>query len=213
MLGWLRLNRWLANLIAIVAVIWSLREFFDIASEEKLMAIANMLCYLQIVMLFQEKTARVYWQLVVLSVLQVVVGAALDVGPQFGLLLAFYAVLALSTLVLLCIYRAAQPGAISPSTAAPKKQPSWQLLLANPQIAAALPSQTELARSLTFSLLLRQVALLSAVTFLFAIVFFYATPRLSDGTGTRASQAGESRAFGPRPGCPKEAAFICRAIQ
>ena len=120
-LGWLRLNRWLANLIAIVAVIWSLREFFDIASEEKLMAIANMLCYLQIVMLFQEKTARVYWQLVVLSVLQVVVGAVLDVGPQFGLLLAFYAVLALSTLVLLCIYRAAQQGAISPMRRSPQK--------------------------------------------------------------------------------------------
>src|SRR4029078_3341466 len=61
-LGWLRLNRWLANLIAIVAGVWSLRDIFDIASEEKLMAIANMLCYLQIVMLFQEKTARVYWQ-------------------------------------------------------------------------------------------------------------------------------------------------------
>ena len=67
MLGWVRLNRWIANLIAIAAVAWSLRQFLEIASEEKLMAIANMLCCLQIVLLFQEKTARVYWQLVVLS--------------------------------------------------------------------------------------------------------------------------------------------------
>src|SRR2546423_6318704 len=63
-MGWLRLNRWLANLIAVVAMGWSLRQFFEIASEEKLMAIANMLCYLQIMLLFQEKTARVSWQLV-----------------------------------------------------------------------------------------------------------------------------------------------------
>src|SRR3954447_2343404 len=63
-LGWVRLNRWLANAISIIAVGWSLREFFEIGSDEKLMAIANMLCYLQIILLFQQKNARVYWQLV-----------------------------------------------------------------------------------------------------------------------------------------------------
>ena len=69
------------------------------------MAIASMLCYLQIVLLFQEKNARIYWQLIVLSMLEVVVGSALDLGPQFGLLLALYAVIALATLILLCVYR------------------------------------------------------------------------------------------------------------
>src|SRR5437868_15333836 len=51
--GWMRLHRWMANLVAIAAVVWSLRGFFDIASEEKLVAIANMLCYLQVVLLLQ----------------------------------------------------------------------------------------------------------------------------------------------------------------
>src|SRR5262245_4339448 len=145
-LGWVRLNRWLANAVALVAVVWSLRQFFEIASEEKLMAIANMLCYLQMVLLFQEKTARVYWQLVVLSILQVVVGAALDVGPQFGLLLGVYAVLALSTLVLLCIYREVRRATLSPAGSASNHQPVWRTLLAQPRVSVVPVAENELAR-------------------------------------------------------------------
>src|SRR3954465_2122320 len=104
-LALVRLHRWMANLLAIAAVIWSLRGFFQVTSDEKLVAIANMLCYLQVVLLLQEKTGRVYWQILVLSILQLVVAAALDLGPQFALLLGLYGLVALSTLVLLCIHR------------------------------------------------------------------------------------------------------------
>jgi hypothetical protein len=55
-----RLNRWVANTITVGAVAWTLRNFLEISSEEKLMAIGTMLCYLQIVLLFQEKTIRIY---------------------------------------------------------------------------------------------------------------------------------------------------------
>ena len=97
-----RLDRWLANGIILIAVLWSLRNFVQILPEEKLMAIATMLCCLQVVLLLQEKTSRIYWQLIVLCALQVVVAAALDLGSQFGLLLAIYAMIALNALVLLC---------------------------------------------------------------------------------------------------------------
>src|SRR5262245_39441458 len=53
-LGWVRLNRWVGSGIIVVAVGWSLREFIEISPEEKLMAIASMLCYLQLVLLLQE---------------------------------------------------------------------------------------------------------------------------------------------------------------
>src|SRR5882724_10881454 len=43
-----RLNRWMANAITVTAVVWSLRDFREMPSEEKLMAIGSMLCYLQI---------------------------------------------------------------------------------------------------------------------------------------------------------------------
>src|SRR4051794_25325250 len=53
-----RVNRWVANTITVAAVAWTLRNFLAISSEEKLMAIGTMLCYLQIALLFQEKTIR-----------------------------------------------------------------------------------------------------------------------------------------------------------
>jgi hypothetical protein len=196
-LGWLRLNRWLANLIYVVAVGWSLREFFHIQSEEKLMAIANMLCYLQVVLLFQKKSLRVLWQLVVLSMLQVVVGTALDAGPQFGLLLAVCAVVGLSILVLLCMYRETQPGTTSRVAASSKTLPAWQALLAEPQVEAGTASEIELRRSLTPAILTRQTALLSAVTLLFAVVFFYATPRLNDPAWQGHSSAAGVSGFRP----------------
>src|SRR5262245_54853070 len=102
---WLRLNWLIANLMALTAVVWSMRNFLRAGSESQLLAIADMLVYLQIVLLFQEKTARVYWQLIVLSLLQVVVAAALNLGPQFGLLLVAYLLMSLWSLVLLCSYR------------------------------------------------------------------------------------------------------------
>ena len=103
---WMRLNRLMANLAALAAVCWSMRSFFaGVGTEEQLLAVADMLVYLQIVLLFQEKSGRVYWQLIVLSLLQVVVAAALNLGPHFGLLLVLYMITALTGLVLLCSYR------------------------------------------------------------------------------------------------------------
>src|SRR5437868_14204495 len=123
-----RLNRWLGAGIILLAVGWSLRDFLRISPEEKLMAIVSMLCYLQMVLLFQEKNARIFWQLIVLSMLEVVVGSAFDLGPQFGLLLALYAVVALTTLTLLCLYREMQTPASQPRAEPKNSQPAWSVL-------------------------------------------------------------------------------------
>src|SRR5438093_2400010 len=145
-LGLLRLNRWLGAGIIVTAVGWSLREFVRISPEEKLMAIASMLCYLQIVLLFQEKTPRIFWQLIVLSTLEVVVAAALDLGPQFGFLLALYAVIALAALILLCLYREAQPPAIKLQPTPPRQAEAWLVLLGQPEISSG---PTNIAAAMT----------------------------------------------------------------
>lgn len=175
---YLRMNRFVANVGALIAVAWSLRDFLNRDSEQQLLAIADMLIYLQIVLLFQERTNRVYWQLLVLSVLQVVVAAALNLGPQFALLLGVYMAVAISTLVLLCFdsERQSQPkSAVAP----PSPQPRWQRLLASPEILS--PAEHDIAPTATRRFLSRQVGLLTGATFLFTVVFFYATPRLGDG--------------------------------
>jgi protein-glutamine gamma-glutamyltransferase len=71
--GWVHLNRMLANVAAVVAVAFSVRDFMKFDSATQLLAIANLLIYLQIVLLFQKKFLRVYWQILVLSLLEVVV--------------------------------------------------------------------------------------------------------------------------------------------
>jgi len=192
---WLRLNRLIANLIAVVAVLWSLKDFFLMASDGQLLAIANMLGYLQVVLLFQEKSARIYWQLLVLSLLQVVVAAALDVGAEFGLLLCAYLVIGLSTLVLLCVYRDTHQPLRSTSLA--KTLDPVRQLLAPPQVTPPMttaPPGTDDWLGLPRGFIARQVALLTAVTFLFAAVFFYASPRLNDSSwlGGRGSGPGTS---------------------
>lgn len=196
-----RLNHWLGHVITVVAVAWSLRNFLAIRSEDKLMAIGTMLCYLQIVLLFQEKTARIYWHLVVLGVLEVVVAAALDLGPHFVLLVGLFLTLGLSTLVLLGIYRERhyQPGRSwlvfpfasltkkpSPGTALDQSQQpsssiaSAKLLLAAPSVEFPPADEIGLSRIFPMPLLVRQTVLLTVVTLAFAIAFFYSTPRLRD---------------------------------
>ncbi|MEX2175510.1 MAG: DUF3488 domain-containing protein, partial [Pirellulaceae bacterium] len=176
---WLRLNRLIANIVALAAVAWSLRNFLRIGSEGQLLAIADMLVYLQIVLLFQEKTGRVYWQLIVLSLLQVVVAAALSLGPQFGLLLAAYMFLALTALVLLCLHREWKRlydlAALRPAPAGT----DWKSLLAAPYLGPTPEATAPMpVRPATIA---RQVLLLAVANVLFAAVFFYATPRLDAG--------------------------------
>ena len=193
-LAWVRLNRWAANAIIVVAVGWSLREFIEISPDEKLMAIASMLCYLQIVLLFQEKGARIYWQLIVLSTLEVVVAAALDLGPQFGLLLTLYAVIALGALVLLCIHRETRGRAPAPADSLTATRPAWPVLLRGVQVSSPSATDSRPESGMTPRILIRQTALLAGVTILFAVVFFYATPRLGEASwlGGRSGKAGVS---------------------
>ncbi len=106
--GWIRLNRTVANVAGLIAVSASVANFFHATSEEQLLAVANLLVYLQVVLLFQVKTVRMYWQLLVLSVLQVVVGAALNLDVLFGVLLVAYLFVALAAVSLLFIASEAQ---------------------------------------------------------------------------------------------------------
>src|SRR5688572_6145717 len=49
--GWVRLNRMIANIAALTAVGVSIRDFMRFDADTQLLAIANLLIYLQIVLL------------------------------------------------------------------------------------------------------------------------------------------------------------------
>lgn len=120
--GWLRLNTALANLAGAGVVMLTLWQYsIQFAEENRLLALTSLLVYLQFIVLYQYKTPRVYWQIFMLSFLQVSVGAALNLSASYGLFLMAYLVLALVALTYFHVYRegirfAKEPGAAGGAT-------------------------------------------------------------------------------------------------
>ena len=104
-LRWFCLHRMLANGAMLLAAFFSLREFIGVDSQQKLLAVANLLVYVQIIMLYQEKRIRIYGHLIVFSLLQIVVGSLLSRRFEFVVILSFYMIAALFTLSLLSVFR------------------------------------------------------------------------------------------------------------
>jgi hypothetical protein len=98
--GWLRLNNAMSNVAGAATVVICLFELRRIGPDSQALALANLLFYLQCVLLFRPKLPRVYWMIALLSLLQVAVAAALNDGMLFGLLLVIYFFVGLATLTL-----------------------------------------------------------------------------------------------------------------
>jgi transglutaminase-like putative cysteine protease len=193
--GWIKVPRIVGNVAAIVSVAWTFREFSILAKrEDQLLAISHMLIYLQVVLVFQEKSRRVHWQLLVLSVLQVVVAAALSLGPQFGLLLVIYLATAIACMMLLCYERELPEADVDPR---PQKSPtSFHRLLDPPQQRISERQQEQFVRWINGKWLARSVSLFTLGSIALATVFFFTAPRLNEAlwqTGrVRHSQSGFS---------------------
>ncbi len=103
-LGWLTFNRLIANVAAICVTGYTLRNFLQADSTSQLFMIANLLVYLQIVLMFQRKTPRVYWQILVLSLLQVVVAAAFNISFEGGIVFLAYILLSSAMMLILQVH-------------------------------------------------------------------------------------------------------------
>jgi transglutaminase-like putative cysteine protease len=95
------LPRWAVNLGSIAAVAWLL---FELVKEQGqvLVAMGHFTMWLQVLMLYSDKSNREYAQLLVLSLLQMIGASALPGGVSmiFGVLLTIYCIMALFTVLL-----------------------------------------------------------------------------------------------------------------
>ena len=91
-------------LAATVALLFCLINIIPFHPVTTILELARMLVYLQLILLFQKKEPRVYWQLLILSLLQVVVATVFSQGFTFGLLMVIYLFTALLALSLLCLH-------------------------------------------------------------------------------------------------------------
>jgi transglutaminase-like putative cysteine protease len=194
-LRWFRLNRSLANIAALGAVLMSSIDFWTNASEQQLLAIANLLVYLQIILLYQPKIERRYWELALLSLLQVVVAAALNLGFEFGFLLVIYMLLAFSALSLFFLYREGlhhcEPDEVEPlakaetatalaANTARKARSLRRRLLGDPPVVTPLLPPAKFTAALLGWRFTGQVASLGAMTLFFTVVLFFSVPRTSE---------------------------------
>lgn len=97
-----------ANLLGALAVAAAAWEFSFPDKESKLLSGAHLLVYATWIVMFQEKTYRMYWWVMGLSVLQVAVASVLQPPPSFGLYLVLYICGALWTMSIASLYQVQQ---------------------------------------------------------------------------------------------------------
>ncbi len=100
-----RLRHYSSGMLGLAACAWLIIQIIRDTQQSQLLNVANALIFLQIILLFQRKNVRIYWQLITLSLLQVVVAAALNLGFVFGLMLCIYVAAAIVTLALFATHR------------------------------------------------------------------------------------------------------------
>lgn len=188
-LGWLRLPKIIANICMIFIAAIAFSDFFNSTSQLQLYAVANLLVYVQIVILFQQKTVRLYGHLSVFSLLQVVVASLLNVGVIFGLLLFVYLVFAFLTLSLFNVYRqitvmekvnhrsqllSAQSMNHTPINAQSR---DWAFLMRNQPRGSAGIALRSVGDQTIATGFFRYIVGLGMIVMVFTIVFFYCIPR------------------------------------
>ena len=184
--GWFRLNRTLASLGAIVALGLAVRHTTQLQGETLLLSIAHLLVVLQIILLFQAKDDRIYWQIAMLSLLQVMVATLFSQGVWFGLLLVLHTLVGLSALTLLFLVRQHRPfrekadaetrrrgDAENATRRWPLAAEGWTL-----RGGAAGSSRAAVAPEL-----FRRLASMGLFTLLFSALVFFAVPRLGAARG------------------------------
>ncbi|MBL9093793.1 MAG: DUF3488 domain-containing protein [Planctomycetaceae bacterium] len=102
---WFVLNNWQANVASLVVLAYAFVQARNVASELRILVMADLMAHLQFILQFKTKNVRTYWLLVVISFLQTAVAAALHTGVMFGLLLVVYLMLTLYFMGYFYLYR------------------------------------------------------------------------------------------------------------
>lgn len=166
-----------ANFAALLALAFCALETFQRWGEEsQLLAVANLMIYLQFILVFQEKNEGRYWLLVLISALQVAVASALSLEMYFGGLLLIYLAVALLTLILFLFYRQhPEPGADAP--AGPSAPPARWPLLDAPSTLVARPPGDPLPELISWAFVTQLLRMVAATLSLAVFVFLF-VPRI-----------------------------------
>ena len=97
----IQLGDWTVNAFAIIIVCFNIVDVLNHRGEFLAWSIARVLVFVQIVLLFREKETRFCWQILLISLLQVVVSTVFHQSILFGVLLLLYVFVGLCVFILL----------------------------------------------------------------------------------------------------------------
>ncbi len=188
-MGWCHLNRIVANIAALAAFALTISDVMGGYTESQLMGIAKLLVYLQVILQFQKKDVRTYWQLIVLSLLQVVVAAALNLGFVFGFLLVIYLFIVLSAMILFLVHRECLPYRPIEKTRKAKRRVERRLV--DPLTSAADFEQfrrENLSDAMLSWALFRQLTSIACLTLVGSAILFFVIPRRGEAWNSNSRQ-------------------------
>jgi hypothetical protein len=103
--GRLRLSRTAVNAGILLAAAVCAARIAQSKGAWDLLLVADTLVCVQVILLFEKKSLRTWWDVAMLSLFQVLVAALLRQGPLFGVVLIAYLFFGLSTLALLLLHQ------------------------------------------------------------------------------------------------------------
>ena len=98
-----QLGDWTVNALAIAIVCFNIVDVAHHRGEYLAWSIARVLVFVQIVLLFREKETRFCWQILLISLLQVIVSTVFHQSLLFGVLLLLYVFVGLCAFILLSL--------------------------------------------------------------------------------------------------------------
>ena len=98
---WIRLGDWTVNAIVLVIVFFTIGDILRNRGEDLALSIARVLVFVEMVLVFRDKSPRCCWQILLMSLLQVVVATVFQQSMLFGLLLLLYVFAGLTVFLLI----------------------------------------------------------------------------------------------------------------
>jgi hypothetical protein len=181
LLGFLLVDRWklffLPNVAAYVGMggvaLYSMADFIFLHPNSQLMAVAQLLVYVLVILNFQQKTIRVFEQIGIFCLLELIVAAVFNSALLFGIMLFPFSVVGLRAMVLL--------QALSTMQASEAKSHDLVQVSANDSIRSLAKRSARLPRY--------GIAVLAPSVVVVAAMFFYGLPR-AGGTADAARIGG-----------------------
>ncbi|MDG2380498.1 MAG: DUF3488 and transglutaminase-like domain-containing protein [Pirellulaceae bacterium] len=174
MKGYLQLGSKAASVASLLACLLLLVQVVRNVEQSQLLNVANMLVCLQIILMFEKKNDRIYWSLLSLSLLQVIVAAALNLGLLFGILLGIYMLIAVAALTFFHVFRVTRPFTST------SREATHHVGDGMPAGGLIVTEEADAASRILNGSYVNRLVWMVCVTTLSTIVVFYAIPRFNN---------------------------------